>query len=57
MGAYDYKMADEALRVKAKSTKGNPSSENVTITVGVNGHRQYYCGANTVVMLFIVNNS
>ena len=36
-GAFDYKMADDALRVKAKATKGNPSSEKFTITVGDDG--------------------
>jgi hypothetical protein len=36
-GAYDYKVADDALRVKAKATTGNPSTEKFTITVGDDG--------------------
>lgn len=36
-GAFDYKMAADALRVKAKATRGNPSSEKFTITIGADG--------------------
>ena len=36
-GAYDYKMADDVLRVKAKATKGNPSSEKFTISIDADG--------------------
>ena len=47
-GAYDYKMADDALRVKAKSTKGNPSSEKFTITVGDEGTAKLLWGEYVV---------
>lgn len=36
-GAYDYKEADDALRIKAPVTKGNPVSEKMTFTVGDDG--------------------
>lgn len=36
-GAYDYKEADDALRVKATATSGNPSSEKMTFTIGDDG--------------------
>ena len=50
-GAFDYKMADDALRVKAKSTKGNPSSEKFTITVGDDGTAKLLWGEYVVSFL------
>lgn len=36
-GAYDYKEADDALRIKAPVTKGNPNTEKMTFTIGDDG--------------------
>ena len=47
-GAYDYKMADDALRVKAKATKGNPSSEKFTINIDADGNVKMLWGENAV---------
>jgi Protein of unknown function (DUF2911) len=47
-GAYDYKMADDALRVKTKATKGNPSSEKFTITVDADGTTKLLWGEHVV---------
>ncbi len=36
-GAYDYKQADDALRVNAKSSKAQPFAEKMTFTIDKNG--------------------
>lgn len=36
-GAFGYKEADDQLRVKTGFSKGNPSSERLTFTIGNNG--------------------
>ncbi|MEO5650316.1 MAG: DUF2911 domain-containing protein [Ginsengibacter sp.] len=36
-GAFDYKMEEDILRVKAKATEANPSSEKVTFTISKKG--------------------
>jgi len=47
-GAFDYKMADDALRVKAKATKGNPPAEKFTITVDADGTTKLLWGEYAV---------
>jgi hypothetical protein len=48
-GAYDYKMADDALRVKAKVEKTPASiAEKMTFTIGSNGDVQLLWGDNNV---------
>ena len=47
-GAYDYKMADDALRVKAKATKGNPSAEKFTIAMDADGTTKLLWGEHAV---------
>ena len=50
-GAYDYKMADDALRVKAKATKGNPASEKFTITIDADGNSKLLWGEHVVSLM------
>jgi Protein of unknown function (DUF2911) len=47
-GAYDYKMADDVLRIKAKATNGNPSSEKFTITIDDDGTTKLLWGGYIV---------
>jgi hypothetical protein len=48
-GAYDYKMADDALRIKAKAEKTPASfSEKMTFTIGADGEVHLLWGDNNV---------
>jgi hypothetical protein len=46
-GAYDYKMADDVLRVKAKATKGGPT-EKFTISIDDDGTTKLLWGEHVV---------
>ena len=47
-GAYDYKKADDALRVTAKTTKAATFAEKMTFVIGKDGNVQLLWGDNNV---------
>ncbi len=47
-GAYDYKKADDALRVTAKATKAATFAEKMTFVIGKDGNVQLLWGDNNV---------
>ena len=47
-GAFDYKEADDALRVQAKLEKANPFAEKMTFTIDKNGLVTLWWGDNKV---------
>lgn len=50
-GAYDYKKAEDALRVNAKATKGSKFAEKFTITLAKDGTANLLWGDNQVTFL------
>jgi hypothetical protein len=47
-GAYDYKMADDAVRIKAKAEKTPANTEKLTFTIGADGSVHLLWGDNNV---------
>ena len=47
-GAYDYKKADDALRITAKATKAATFAEKMTFVIGKDGTTQLLWGDNNV---------
>lgn len=47
-GAYDYKTADDALRITAKATKAATFAEKMTFVIGKDGTTQLLWGDNNV---------